>query len=136
MGGTAYFKSASCFVLMYDVCDTRSFKECKNQLNQVTRHGPAKRPPMFMIGNKIDEYDDPAWASVTDWEPSELGGSPENASLDPTHVMARTKNTDRSRQVTTAEGQDFCDEVGIQFFEISIAKGTGVDEFFDSLCKV
>merc|ERR1712032_1231371 len=76
--GTAYFKSASYFIFMYDVCDLRSFKECQNLLNHVVRHGPSERPPIFMIANKIDEYADPAWASQTQWEPPGLAASPEN----------------------------------------------------------
>lgn len=134
--GTAYFKSASCFVLMYDVCDDRSFRECQNQLNQVTTHGPPKRPPVFMIGNKTDMYEDSAWQSQPQWEPAEIGECPENADLNPAHVMARTKTTDRSRQVTTEQGQDFCDQNGIEFFEMSVAKKIGIDEVYAKLFEL
>lgn len=134
--GTAYFKSASCFVLMYDVCDIRSFRECQNQLNQVTTHGPPERPPVFMIGNKTDIYEDPAWKTEPQWDVDHFGECPENADLNPAHVMARVKTTERSRQVTTEQAQEFCDQNGIQFFEISVIKGIGVDEIYDKLFKL
>jgi len=132
--GTAYFKSASYFIFMYDVCDLRSFKECQNLLNHVVRHGPSERPPIYMIANKIDEYADPAWASQKQWEPPGL--APENGDMEPTNVMNRTKTTERSRQVTTEQGQVFCDEHDIEYFEMSVEKGTGVDDFFDKLYKI
>lgn len=133
--GTAYFKSASCFILMYDVCDQKSFRECKNQLNLVTRHGPATRPPIFMIGNKIDEYADPVWQSQAEWKPPGLDEGPENVDLGAMEAMERTKPTGRSRQVNLTDAQDFCDEHGIQLLEMSAATGEGVDQFFDTLIK-
>ena len=50
---SAYYKGAQGILLVFDVCDPRSFQDVKNWLSEVDNH--SNRPTVkFLVGNKCD----------------------------------------------------------------------------------
>lgn len=51
-------------------------------------------------------------------------------------VVGNKVDLEDERQVSTEEGREFAEKVGVPFFEISAKEGTCVEEVFAKLCRL
>ena len=53
-----YYKKADCCLLVYDITNSESFKECKNYYNECIKEKCKKNIQVMLLGNKTDREDE------------------------------------------------------------------------------
>lgn len=93
---TAYYRGAMGILLVYDVCDAKSFENVRTWYANVQQHAN-EEVELILVGNKCDMSD--------------------------------------KRVVTTEQGQELANELGIPFIETSAKTTTNVEDTFYSLAR-
>lgn len=52
---TAYYKGAQGIILVFDLCDKKTFQDIKDWMAEVEKYS-TKNPAIFLVGNKSDLY--------------------------------------------------------------------------------
>lgn len=93
---TAYYRGAMGILLVYDVCDAKSFENVRTWYANVQQHAN-EEVELILVGNKCDMAD--------------------------------------KRVVSTEQGQELANELGIPFIETSAKTTTNVEDTFYSLAR-
>lgn len=93
---TAYYRGAMGILLVYDVCDEKSFNNIRSWYANVQQHA-SENVVLILVGNKSDMGD--------------------------------------KRVISTEQGQDLANELGIPFIEASAKTNDNVEDTFYSLAR-